>query len=288
LGLQRRSQLFPNLEPDTDDWRGSTLKALAIHTADNVGDPGPSYTTGWGLFNAVSLVRQIELDAFDGRGTHIKELFLDVGESISWRVHSDGTEPLKVTIAWSDPAGDPPTDVIILDDPTPMLVNNLNLTIQNEAQTQTWMPWILNPDLTNKTEAARSAAATTGYDDRNNVEQVYIAEPAEGYYLITVAHAGGHGGGPSPTGQWVSVISSGDIPLPPRSTELALKPSGDEILLTFDCDPGAYLLVETTTDLNDPQTWDTVGQVVTESVTNAVLVETDGEVRFWRLRRETP
>lgn len=287
LGLQRRSQFFPNLEPDIDDWRGSTLKALAIHTADTVGDLGPSYTTGWGLFNAVSLVRQIERDAFDGRGTHIKELFLDVDESISWRVYSDGTAPLKVTIAWSDPAGGPPLSLIV-DHPTPMLVNNLDLVIQNESQTQTWMPWILNPDLTNKTEAARSAAARTGYDDRNNVEQVYIAEPEEGLYLITVAHAGGHSGGPVPIGQWVSVITSGDIPLSPQSTALNLAPAGDEILLTFDCDPGAYLFLETTTDMNDPQSWGLIGQLVTESVTNAVLVETDGEIRFWRLRRETP
>ncbi len=288
LMLQRRKQLFPALEPDIDDWRGSTLKALAIHTADDLGEPGPSYITGWGLFNAVSLVRQVELDAFDGRGTHIKELFLDVDETISWWVYSDGSEPLKVTIAWSDPAGDPPTTVIILDDPTPMLVNNLDLTIQDEAQTQTWMPWILDPDLTNKTEAVRASAATTGYDDRNNVEQVYIADPEEGLYLLTITHAGGHSGGPSPTGQWVSVISSGDIPLPPRSVELELAPAGDEILLTFDTDPGAYLLLETTTDLNDPQSWNLLGQVVTESVTNSVLVETDGELRFWRFRRETP
>lgn len=287
LMLQRRSQLFPGLDPDVDDWRGSTHKALAIHTSDNLGDPGPSYITGWGLFNAVSMVSQLELDAFDGRGTHIKEIFLDIAESLSWWVYSDGSKPLKVTIAWSDPAGDPPLTLTV-DDPTPMLVNNLDLTIQNESQTETWMPWILDPDLTNKTEAARANAATTGYDDRNNVEQVYIAEPDEGYYLITVTHAGGHVGGPSPTGQWVSVISSGDIPLPPRSVELELAPAGDEILLTFDADPGAYLILETTTDLNDPQSWNLLGQVVTESVTNSVLVETDGEIRFWRFRRETP
>lgn len=287
LMLQRRSQLFPSLDPDIDDWRGSTLRALAIHTSDSLGDPGPSYITGWGLFNAVSMVRQIELDAFDGRGTHIKEIFLDIDGSVSWWVYSDGSEPLKVTIAWSDPAGDPPLTLTV-DDPTPMLVNNLDLTIQDESQTETWMPWILDPDLTNKTETARATAATTGYDDRNNVEQVYIAEPAEGYYLITVTHAGGHAGGPSPTGQWVSVISSGDIALSPRSVELELAPAGDEILLTFDADPGAYLFLETTTDLNDPQSWGLLGQVVTESITNAVLVETDGELRFWRFRRETP
>ena len=284
LMLQRRSELFPELDPETDALRGSTLKALAIHTADNIGDPGPSFTTGWGLFNAVSLVRQIELDAFRGRGTHIKELYLNVNSALTWRVFSDGTEPLKVTIAWSDPAGDPPQS-LILDNPHPMLVNNLDLTIENDAHTYTWMPWVLNPDLTNKSEAARATAASTGYDDRNNVEQVYISEPDQGYYRITVSHSGGLPAGQSPSAQWVSVVSSGDIPLPPRVSKVEMAPSGGETLLTFESDPGAYLVLETAADLNLAQAWAGVGQLVTESTSSTVLVDADSETRFWRLRR---
>jgi hypothetical protein len=50
-------------------------------------------------------------------------------------------------------------------------------------------PWILNPDLTNRTSAAHSAVATTGDDSRNNVEQVYIANPVtNGTYTVTVTH----------------------------------------------------------------------------------------------------
>ena len=284
LMLQRRAELFPELDPETDALRGSTLKALAIHTTDNIGDPGPSFTTGWGLFNAVSLVRQLELDAFRGRGTHIKELYLNVNSALTWRVYSDGTEPLKVTIAWSDPAGDPPQS-LILDNPTPMLVNNLDLTVENDAQPNTWMPWVLNPDLTNKSEATRATAASTGYDDRNNVEQVYIAEPEQGYYRITVSHAGGLPAGQPPSAQWVSVVSSGDIPLPPRVFEVEMAPSGGETLLSFESDPSAYLVLETATDLNLAQAWAGVGQLVTETTSNTVLVDADSETRFWRLRR---
>ena len=48
----------------------------------------------------------------------------------------------------------------------------------------------MNPDLTNKTESARSAAATTGVDKRNNVEQVYIGNPTPGQDRVSlIIHA---------------------------------------------------------------------------------------------------
>jgi hypothetical protein len=195
--LQRRSQLFTNLTTETDAFRGSTLKGLAIHTADDVGTTGPDYLTGWGIFNAASAVAQIELDAQDGRGTHIKEIELSVGETNSWLVTLDGSNSFKVTTLWSDPAGTPSTNVTV-DPTTPMLVNNIDLHVETEDGSQTFLPWVLNPDLTNKTEAARAAAATTGVDDRNNVEQVAITSPTAGTYRIVVAHSGGLSGGPPP------------------------------------------------------------------------------------------
>ena len=285
LPLQRRNQLFPDWNADIDDYRGSTLKALAIHTADDIGSPGPDYRLGWGLFNAVSAVRQIELDAADGRGTHIKELELPVGETNSWPVYLDGS-PFKITVVWSDLPGTP-SGAYLIDDPTPMLVNNIDVRVETEDGTQIFMPWVLNPDLTNKSALARATPATTGYDDRNNVEQVAIASPAPGIYRIVVTHSGGLPGGPSPTNQWVSVLTSGDTPLSPKVTQVEHSPLGEECLIEFECDPGAYLHLETTTNLLDETSWGWLGTMVTESWSNAVLPECDGNIRFWRLRRET-
>ena len=45
LALERRGQLYSDLDPETDALRGSTLRALAIHTADDVGSPGPDFQT---------------------------------------------------------------------------------------------------------------------------------------------------------------------------------------------------------------------------------------------------
>jgi len=285
LPLQRRSQLFTNLTSEADAFRGSTLKALAIHTADDVWNTGPDYLTGWGLFNTVSAVRQIELDATDGRGTHIKEIELAVGETNSWPVVLDGS-PFKVTAVWNDLPGTPSTNILI-DDPTPMLVNNIDIWLETEDGTQAFLPWVLNPDLTNKSEAARATAATTGYDNRNNVEQVALSAPAAGTYRIRISHAGGLAGGPTPTNQWVSILTSGDTPLPPKVTHIERSLSTNQFLVEFECDPGAYLHLETTTNLLPEGTWEPAGMLVTESWSNAVLPEYDVDVRFWRLRRET-
>lgn len=285
LALQRRSQLFTNLTSEAGALRGSTLKGLAIHTADDIGNPGPDYLTGWGLFNAVSAVRQIESDAAHGRGTHVKEINLAVGQTNSWLVYLDGS-PFKVTALWSDRPGIPPTNAPI-DPAMPMLVNNIDLRVETENGSQTFLPWILNPDLTNKSEAARAATATTGYDNRNNVEQVRIVAPTAGIYRIVAVHTGGLPGGQSPTNQWLSVLTSGDTPISPNITSLEMSPSTNQFLIEFACDPGAYLVLETSTDLMAEDSWQELGAIVTEPSSNAVLVNPDAELLFWRLRRQT-
>jgi hypothetical protein len=62
-------------------------------------------------------------------------------------------------------------------------------------------------------------------------------------------------------------------------------PSTDEFLVEFSCDPGAYLILETTTNLT-ANSWQPVGLVVTESSANAVLSNAEENMLFWRLRRQ--
>jgi hypothetical protein len=282
LAMQRRQQLWPNLDPNLDALRGSTWKTLAIHTADDVGAPGPDYLGGYGLFNGVSCVAQIELDQQHGRGTHIKEFQLAVGESFAWEVDLTNGVPFRATLGWSDPAGPQLTNVVV-DTTTPVLVNNLDLRVERVGATNVYYPWILNPDLTNKTEAARSAAATTGVDNRNNVEQVSITNPPTGRYRIVVTHSGGLPGGLAPSAQWASLQTSGDTPLPPVFTAIEASPSGTNMLLTYTAVPGAYFHLLTTTNLVD---WQTNATVKAEAVTNSILVEAADPYRFWLLRRQ--
>jgi methionine-rich copper-binding protein CopC len=158
--------------------RAATLKALAIHTADECGPaPGPDYMFGWGILNAKTAAEVISLSARNPYA--IQERTLRNGETHTIRVVSDGSQPLKVTIVWTDPPGTPPP--VSLDPPDRMLVNDLDLRVTNG--TTTYLPWILNP-------ANPAAPATTGDNVVDNVEQVVVPNPQAGVYTITVTHKG--------------------------------------------------------------------------------------------------
>ena len=177
--------------------KAATLKALAIHTADECGDyDGPDYIYGWGLLNtgtAADVISNKDVSTF------IKEESLSDGGTYTLDVTATGTEPLVVTIVWADPAGTPVADQL---DPTDiMLVNDLDLTLDDGAKT-IYYPYKLdgqNP----------SNAATTGDNDVDNVEKVYIASPSAGTYTITVDHKGTITDGPQDFSLIVTGISNG-------------------------------------------------------------------------------
>lgn len=281
LGLERRAQLFPDLT-EADAWLGSTLKALAIDTTDDVGAPGPCYRMGHGIFNTVTLVERIEQDHAVGRGSLIKEFALAPTDSVSWTVAAPGDALLSITAAWSDVSGPAPTSITAPDPQDPMLVNNVDLVVEHLDTETIYLPWVLDPDLSNKTAAARSAPATRGVDNRNNVNRVSIASAPAGTYRVTVTHSGGLAGNPPPATQIVSVVLGGVAPEPPKIVELAKSPNLDEFLLTFESDPGAFFTIETSTNLID---WTDAHQVLAESTLNAVLLTSGDDRRFWRLRR---
>jgi hypothetical protein len=192
----------------------ATLKALAIHTADEAGSfDGPDYAFGWGLLAAEAAAAVITEDVT--RTTAIQELSLVNSETESIQVYSNGSGPLRVTIAWTDPAHAPAT--YVLDSPDLMLVNDLDLRVESPSSTTT-MPWILDP-------ANPANAATKGDNFRDNVEQVLIPTTEAGYYTITVTHKGAS---LAPSGsQAFSMIISGhsEAPVPAVLTGLTLSTS---------------------------------------------------------------
>lgn len=156
--------------------QAATLKALAIHTADEAGSAdGPDYAFGWGLLNiraAADLITQ------DGGGHRIIEGTLSDGATDS--VQIDINEPeadITATLVWTDPPGTPVAPS--LDPPDLMLVNDLDLRIH--SATGTHLPWILDP-------AAPASAATTGDNFRDNVEQVEIQGVGPGAYIVEITH----------------------------------------------------------------------------------------------------
>ncbi|NRB53418.1 MAG: S8 family serine peptidase [Saprospiraceae bacterium] len=159
----------------------STMKALLIHTADEAGsDDGPDYRFGWGLVNGKKAADLIQQDN-DRDCAHIMEDALGVGQRLRFPVVvGENADFLRATIVWNDP----PSDTLntgTLNPTVRRLVNNLNIRIKKDNQN--WKPWVLDP-------TKPGDKATQGNNDRDNVEQVHIKNPAAGEYFVEVYHDG--------------------------------------------------------------------------------------------------
>ena len=197
---QLRGQLHPNARPT----RASTMKGIVIHTADECGPyPGPDYAHGWGLMNTRKAAELLQQNATNGWKSFIKEIYLPEGGTIEIPAPFSTGQTGRFTMVWSDPPGAAQTNAV-LDSPTPRLVNDLDLRVISPSGV-TNFPYVLSPDLTNQNPAVRAAAATTGDDSRNNVEQAVITNTVAGTYLARITHKGSLSGG----GQWVTWAMSG-------------------------------------------------------------------------------
>lgn len=152
----------------------STLKGVIIHTADDLGNFGPDYKFGWGLMNTREAAEAI-------RENRIREGVLTSGmPSDNFGFYCDGTAPLKVTLCWTDPAASSKSG---LDDSSPRLINDLDLRLISPDGFSVYEPFILDPANPNNT-------ATTGDNVLDNVEQVYVASPAAGFYSVEISYKG--------------------------------------------------------------------------------------------------
>lgn len=159
--------------------RSATLKGLVINSANPTGNSnGPDYEFGWGLLAADRAANTIVRN--DGSRYLIRELTLQNNDSIVVNVTSDGISPLLATICWTDLPGTPPPPS--LNPTTRMLVNDLDMRIRDENG-NVFLPWILDPSRPN-------VAATTGDNNRDNVEKIEIANPVAGNYSIVIRHKG--------------------------------------------------------------------------------------------------
>jgi hypothetical protein len=159
--------------------RASTLKGLTIHAADEAGPhPGPDYMFGWGLVNAE---RAANIILEDAQQNSIDEITLANGGEWTRNVSVSGGNPFFVTICWTDPPGNiPPAS---LNPRNPVIKNDLDLKIVSEGGA-IYYPYRLDPD----NPSAPATTLTKNYVD--NVEKIYIADPAPGTYTIVVDHEG--------------------------------------------------------------------------------------------------
>ncbi len=175
------TELYAETHPQ--EMRSSTLRGLLIHTADNLGSPGPDYIYGWGLINVQAAADLILEDADSLELPRIIEGLLNgANPSDEYVMRYDGSGPIVVTLCWTDPPG-ASTDAH--DSRIRRLVNDLDLRVLGAGGSPTYMPFVL--DVLNP-----SATATTGDNLVDNVEQVRINVPpaSPGCYRIRVSHKG--------------------------------------------------------------------------------------------------
>lgn len=184
----------------------STVRGVAIHTAAPVlYENSPSYSSGWGLLSVSNAARLVSMNATNSK-SFIKEVLFTNGDYIEFPVTGDGSNAIKITICWTDPAA--AANSAAVDPTNSALVNDLDLRVIDSSGT-TNFPFCLNPDFAGKSSGTRSGPATNGDNTVDNVEQVYIGATND-TFTVRVTHKNtlydGH--------QQVSIFMSGTVPQP--------------------------------------------------------------------------
>jgi photosystem II stability/assembly factor-like uncharacterized protein len=147
----------------TDPWP-STLKAILMHTAEDLGNAGPDYKFGYGHVDALAAVNLIADTTYFTQGS------VDNGIVYTYTLTSDGAVAPMCTLVWDDVPANPAAD--------PALVNDLDLRLVAPNGT-THMPWVLDKDNPDN-------AATRGDNGLDNVEQVVATATQAGGWSVVV------------------------------------------------------------------------------------------------------
>ncbi len=250
---EHQNALWGDLEP----LLSSTYRALVVHTAQDLGSPGPNYTYGWGAARFGHAAGVIENNYNSGQRTFLKEVVLPDQEEISFTIRAAGGGEIRVTTAWNDPAGAPQAEVLNPRDP--QLVNNLDLVVYrldgNGDPDQTNLPWRLNPNVP-------LMHAQKAQNDVDNVLQVVTPSnvSVDTIYRVEIKQRSGTtivgDDGVTPGYQPVSLVISGVLNrnIPFSITNQSYDFSGGQLVatLTWGSHAGEYYVIEFTDDLNQP------------------------------------
>jgi hypothetical protein len=167
--------------------RAATIKGLAIHTASEAGSaPGPDYKFGFGLLNVEKAAAVISASVANNNSASSEHLMYEnvlnaTTTSFSTNVIASGKGQLRATISWTDPKGNVET-VNVLNDPTPKLVNDLDVRITTNNGAKVYRPWVMIP-------SSPSSDPSPGDNVIDNVEVIDVDSTIPGQsYTVTVTH----------------------------------------------------------------------------------------------------
>jgi hypothetical protein len=222
--------------------RSSTLRAILVHSVDDILNPntsgtisgisdGPDYSYGWGVPN---LYKAAQLIKYRGETTIIREEELKNGEKFILYLTANGTQPLIATLAWTDPAGEvKPIDIVnpdaSIDEQSSKLVNDLDIklvryeknTDGSELTSPILYPWkLLDNGIAGQNAVLLGDPALRGINNVDNVEKIEVPQfvayndlgsvPAQGgLYRLEITHKGNLVNTCEGTGQYFSLVVSG-------------------------------------------------------------------------------
>jgi len=182
----------------SDTLSAASIKGILVHTADDIGNKGPDYKTGWGLLNTERAARFLSANQSNSELAMLIDTLITDGGSIQISYSNNSKRSLKFTITWTDPPGTQPINANDVTDK--MLVHDIDVSIF-DSNLETYLPWFLDPNSPNN-------AATTGDNSIDNIEQVYISDAEIGNYSINISHKGIL----SALGQRLSILVSSSEP----------------------------------------------------------------------------
>lgn len=146
--------------------QSSLIKGILCNSAEDLGNPGPDYTYGFGMLNAKKAVEALE------NNQYFSGTLLSNGSSENHTISVPaGARRLKAMLVWADPPG-------ALNSPIE-LINDLDLTV-TDPSLNNFLPFILDPQNV-------TASAAPGIDRINNMEQVVIDYPNAGTYTLNTS-----------------------------------------------------------------------------------------------------
>ncbi|HVY75822.1 MAG TPA: S8 family peptidase [Puia sp.] len=162
LLYERWRQLHSGADPDA-----ALIKALVVNSGDDLGNPGPDYTYGFGMLNGRKAAEAMEQNHyFTGTATN--------GSLSHFAISAipAGSYQLKIILYWPDQPAQPYSPAA--------LINDLDLLVTDPGGT-THLPLVLDSSSTGVNNIA-----VEGADHTNNIEQVVINNPAAGDFTLTV------------------------------------------------------------------------------------------------------
>lgn len=144
-----------------------------MHTAKDLGAPGPDYERGWGLLQQEVAIAF--LASLDKETALISDQIVNTPKTYSFQA---GPEGLKVSLSWTDVPGKH-INTGTINPSEAQLVHDLDLRLYKDGVA--YEPYILDP-------TAPQNAAVNGDNKRDPFEQVVVTAP--GTYTLEVRYKG--------------------------------------------------------------------------------------------------